>query len=218
MNKLTKGKFFPKYWASDSVEQSRHIVLDYEAYDFESRWANETKFTMELISRYTNINSNSTVLDYGSGVGRLSKAIVERFDCHVDGYEPAEDLRKHSVEYVNNSKFSTVSDPKSYDLIVCAWVALLIHDLDELYELFSSLLNPEGKVLVIDYNHQLLTDDGVEYTRVTNNAVKSKLEQHFNIVSAGKVPDAFINREWTKAHTFDWDDTFWAFGEKLIAI
>jgi len=207
---MNKGKFYDAAWIASDVEHSKRLVFDYEAFDFEKRWENETQFTIDLIDAHTSLDHTSRVLDYGSGVGRLAKPVIERFGCCVDAYEPSADLRLHAKTYVGDERYQHVTEPQTYDLIICAWVALLIDDVDGLYDMFASVLKPTGMLLVIDYEHQLLTDDGINYKRVKNGKVKSSLERQFDVLYTGNVPDKYIDKQWVAKNTFSWNHTFWA--------
>ena len=51
----------------------------------------------------------NTVLDFGCGIGRLSKALLEQYDCRVLGVDISPDMRRMAAEYVNSDRFSVIS-------------------------------------------------------------------------------------------------------------
>ena len=49
------------------------------------------------------------MLDFGCGIGRLSKALVEKYDCHVLGVDISPDMRRMAQDYVGSDRFSVIS-------------------------------------------------------------------------------------------------------------
>jgi 2-polyprenyl-3-methyl-5-hydroxy-6-metoxy-1,4-benzoquinol methylase len=76
----------------------------------------------------------SLVLDYGCGIGRLSKAPIARHGCNVVGVDISPSMRSMAVGYVDSERFSAWSreelDEKlgvgvAFDLAI--WVRVLQH-------------------------------------------------------------------------------------------
>ncbi len=73
----------------------------------------------------------SVVLDFGCGVGRMAKELIERCGCFVLGVDLARNMRQLAPGYVDSPRFSVVSPPVldalvargfSADLALAVWV------------------------------------------------------------------------------------------------
>src|SRR4051812_27353140 len=71
----------------------------------------------ELIGRHCGFGPGSVVLDYGCGIGRISKEIIARHGCNVVGVDISPSMRALSVEYVNSDRFFACS-PNSLQVLV----------------------------------------------------------------------------------------------------
>lgn len=68
-----------------------------------SRWDIETPYLAGLIHEW--LAPTDILLDYGCGVGRLAKPLVEDYGCLVLGYDTSPSMRKLAQGYVGNSAF-----------------------------------------------------------------------------------------------------------------
>jgi trans-aconitate methyltransferase len=85
----------------------------------------------ELLGSALDLKSGQMVVDYGCGVGRLSKALIERYDCLVLGVDSSASMRSLATDYVGSGAFSVVSR-RTFDALsrggfkadaaVCVWV------------------------------------------------------------------------------------------------
>ena len=64
---------------------------------------------LELFRKGLGDLKGKTILDFGCGIGRLSKALLENFDCCVLGVDISASMRQLALEYVNNDRFSVIS-------------------------------------------------------------------------------------------------------------
>jgi ubiquinone/menaquinone biosynthesis C-methylase UbiE len=63
-----------------------------------------THLWMEYLSRYVSKDSPITFLDLGSGTGRFSKVIADRFDCRVIGIEPSDKMRVKAEQCIHDGR------------------------------------------------------------------------------------------------------------------
>jgi SAM-dependent methyltransferase len=114
------------------LEAARRIILTPEGdQDTEARWARETPYLVDLIGQQLRPTARTLLIDYGCGVGRMSKALIERFGCRVLGVDISERMRALAPDYVASQHFSVVSPQMLYSMAsrgfradggLCVWV------------------------------------------------------------------------------------------------
>ena len=95
-----------------TVAEAKRIILTPEGQSSEQRWQRETPLLVALIERGCEINEHSWVLDYGCGIGRLAKTLIERHDCRVVGVDISPSMRALAANYVNSPRFLACSKTK----------------------------------------------------------------------------------------------------------
>jgi SAM-dependent methyltransferase len=121
----------------------------------EVRWEIETKFTIDTLLKFVSLNETSLVLDYGCGVGRLSKSLIERIDCSVVGVDMSAKMRLLATEYVDQPCFEACSSDElrtsvmRFDCGIAAWV--LQHCVAPWLDiaLIAEVLKPKAYFLVL---------------------------------------------------------------------
>lgn len=100
----------PDVFAVPDMDAAKRIILTREKdIDTEARWARETPYLTTLLGEQLGLRSGMLVLDYGCGIGRLSKAIIEQFGCTVLGVDISQEMRGLAPSYVASPAFSVVS-------------------------------------------------------------------------------------------------------------
>jgi cyclopropane fatty-acyl-phospholipid synthase-like methyltransferase len=75
----------------------------------DQRWERETPYLVDLIGQQLSPKRDALVIDYGCGIGRLAKALIERFGVRVLGVDLSERMRALAPDYVKSQMFSVVS-------------------------------------------------------------------------------------------------------------
>lgn len=116
-----KARYCPEYFDAGSLQQAREVILTDEGAgaDTESRWALETPYVLELVQHALALRPEMLVLDYGCGVGRMAKAMIEATGCAVIGVDTSANMRRFAAEYVGSDRFTAVS-PGQLDCLVGA--------------------------------------------------------------------------------------------------
>lgn len=115
MNKTT---YNPKIFEQENIENAKKIILTKEdSLDTQERWEKETPFLVEQIIEKLKIDENMTILDYGCGIGRIAKELIEKTSCKVIGVDISASMRKMALEYVGNENFKAIS-PQDLELNV----------------------------------------------------------------------------------------------------
>lgn len=116
------------------MEQAARVILTPEgSLTTPERWDKETPYLVDLIEQSgIKLNEHSWVLDYGCGIGRMSRAMIERFNCRVIGVDISNNMRAMAVNYVDSDRFfpctaamllSLIEKWKlNLDLAICVWV------------------------------------------------------------------------------------------------
>jgi SAM-dependent methyltransferase len=113
MDAMTRA-YDPSIFHVVSMEQAARIVLTPENATTEERWTKETPFLADLIRDRLGITGRSTLLDYGCGVGRLARQLIQYTGCRVIGADISETMRGLASRYVTSPKFTAVA-PNSLD-------------------------------------------------------------------------------------------------------
>jgi cyclopropane fatty-acyl-phospholipid synthase-like methyltransferase len=189
-------RYRPEVFDVADAAQAKQIILTAESgTSTDERWAKETPFLGADIGSSLMLGDSSVVLDYGCGIGRLSKELIERFNCSVIGVDISASMRQLAVEYVNSDRFSVVSPDMLGSLIekgvkvdACFSVWVLQHCLDVHKELrtIKKALKAEGLLYILNCHNQVIPTDAGWATSGVN--VLSLLQQEFSQLQLSKLP------------------------------
>ena len=110
------------------VESAKRIILTSENSTTQERWTVETPYLAELIASHIPIDRETLLLDYGCGIGRMSKALIERARCRVVGADISASMRALAVPYVVSPRFSVCAPDelqrraKNVSAAIAVWV------------------------------------------------------------------------------------------------
>src|SRR5215813_6556282 len=91
----------PSIFSVNSLEQAKKVILTPEAgRSTDERWEHETPHICNLIEHQMVIDANSVIVDYGCGVGRIAKELINRHKCHVIGADISPNMRALAASYV----------------------------------------------------------------------------------------------------------------------
>jgi len=113
--------YYPEVFDVSGLDHAKQIILTEEGpgADTETRWARETPYVMELLGGAFPLRADLLVLDYGCGIGRIAKAMIEASGCSVIGVDISASMRKLAGDYVGSDRFTAVS-PDQFDVLVAA--------------------------------------------------------------------------------------------------
>jgi SAM-dependent methyltransferase len=108
--RLTEERRFtydPTVFDVGSFSQAQWTILNPDAESStEEKWGAETNLTIELIATWLP-RMFKTCLDYGSGVGRLAKPLVELMCWSVIGADISASMRNYADAYVASPRYLT---------------------------------------------------------------------------------------------------------------
>jgi ubiquinone/menaquinone biosynthesis C-methylase UbiE len=111
--------YYPEIFNTGNMKSAKGIILTDEgpSADTDTRWALETPYVMELVSQAFGLRSDMLVLDYGCGIGRMAKAMIDASGCSVIGVDISPNMRVLAGDYVRSDRFLAVS-PGQFDILV----------------------------------------------------------------------------------------------------
>lgn len=165
------ARYLPEVFNATNLEDAKKIILTpIPGTSTEERWIKESEYLIRDIGSILELNVDTCVIDYGCGVGRLAKGLIERYRCGVVGVDTSVAMRQFAPGYVQSSRFWACA-PESLDLAVkkgftadgaiCVWV--LQHCLDPVADIgrISDSVKRGGRLYVLNnYVRAVPTDQG----------------------------------------------------------
>ena len=195
-DKSRSASYHPDVFEVIDLDAAKRIILtDEQGTTSEERWRLETPYLVDEIGRELELGADSCVLDYGCGVGRLAKGLVERYGCSVVGVDISESMRELAEKYVGSSRFMAVDPQMLKARVAEGWRAthafacwVLQHCLQPATDIacIDSALAPGGKLFVLNNNGRCVptsagwATDGV--------SVEELLRARFDVIAKGHLP------------------------------
>lgn len=102
----------PMVFAVNSERQAKNIILTPETgTTTDGRWEKETAFLKQDIGEFLKPTERTLILDYGCGLARLTKELINNHACRVLGVDISPSMRQLATAYVKDERFSVVSVP-----------------------------------------------------------------------------------------------------------
>ena len=145
-----------------TFEQAKHVVLTTDPND-PKKFEKETNFLVEAIAEQNILNLDSVVLDFGCGMGRVSKALIEKFNCKVIGLDISPSMLTFARLYTANvKKFEGThkyDTPESVDVAMS--ILALQHSEDPAKEIDNIIdtLKPGGTFVLLNESTRYVPSD-----------------------------------------------------------
>lgn len=142
-----------------SFNQAKHVVLSNDPND-PDKFQKETQFLVQTIQAQVELNENTTVLDFGCGMGRVAKEIVRKYNSRVIGLDISPSMLMFAKLYTANSdKFlgtHSYDEPESIDVALSIFA--LQHSEDPKKELDNIISNLKinGIFVLLNENKRLI--------------------------------------------------------------
>lgn len=139
-----------------SLDAARRIILTDEGMESDERWRTETPHLVGMILDRIGLDAGSLVLDYGCGIGRLAKPLIERSGCHVVGADFSYDMLALAVRHVASPQFICCTPAAidrlglRFDLILAVWVLQHVPALHNTVDWIFRMLLPGGRMFVVN--------------------------------------------------------------------
>ena len=195
----------------ETVDEAMRVIVTSEGgLTSQRRWDAETPYLVELIDGYVNIKS--VVLDYGCGIGRLAKPIIEHHGCEVIGVDISPNMRALADSRVDDYRFMTLPPDMLYlmrqeicDLALAVWTLQHAFGIRLDVDRIAKMLKPGGKLFVVNNVRRVVPitdgwiDDGVD--------VRAVLGEFFTEIECGQLNDNIAPETFRQ-------NTFWAIYQK----
>jgi SAM-dependent methyltransferase len=99
------------------IPAAMRIILTPEGVPTEQRWRVETPYVADLIAQCLALTSQTLLVDYGCGIGRISKELIARHGCRIIGIDISASMRALAVNYVQSERFFTCP-PQMLDVLI----------------------------------------------------------------------------------------------------
>lgn len=190
-----------KIFDAPDEETARRIILTPEVgQGSEERWERETPYLAEVVGRHLGIRRQGLYIDYGCGIGRLAKPLIEQFDCKIIGVDLSERMRTMAPTYVGSQNFSAVSPHVLHSLVkgglrvdgaLSVWVFQHVIKPDLDIDLCASALNDDAGLFVLNIAARAVptaegrwANDGID--------VRSLLEARFSRFDGINLDDTVV--------------------------
>jgi 2-polyprenyl-3-methyl-5-hydroxy-6-metoxy-1,4-benzoquinol methylase len=208
---LRKAQYYPGVFEVNDLQAAKSIILTDEGpgADTDTRWALETPYVTSLVAQHLGLAPGMLLLDYGCGIGRLARPLIEQFGCHVIGVDISASMRVLAPTYVEDERFSIVS-PAQFDHLVgkglrvdaamSVWV--LQHCVEPRQDAarIRRGLRPDGKAFVLNMLKRAVpaletVESAYQFHWVSDEQdVPAILREGFDVEAEGQVdPDAAPN-------------------------
>lgn len=145
-----------------TFEHAKHVVLTSDP-DNPNKFENETNFLVDTINKQNIISSESNVLDFGCGMGRVSKKLIEKFDCNIIGVDISNSMLLFANIYVSKPrKFKTLSSynmPNTIDVCISTFVLQHVQDPKTEIDIIYNNLRVGGYLVLVNENKRYVPSD-----------------------------------------------------------
>jgi 2-polyprenyl-3-methyl-5-hydroxy-6-metoxy-1,4-benzoquinol methylase len=145
-----------------TFEQAKHVVLTSDP-DNPKKFENETNFLIDEISKQNIITAESNVLDFGCGMGRVSKKLIDTFDCDIIGVDISNTMLTFANIYISKPKkfkpTNSYNVPDSIDVAISTFVLQHVQDPKAEIELLYSNLKSGGYLVLVNEDKRYVPSD-----------------------------------------------------------
>jgi SAM-dependent methyltransferase len=188
--------YTPAVFDVRDVDEARRIILTPEAgTTTDERWTRETPWLVARIVEQFPLDARHAVVDFGCGLGRVAKALIEATGCFVVGVDFSTGMRQLAPGYVGSPRFAAVA-PVMLDLMIArglrfelalsVWVLQHVaHPAQDIARLHAALREDGGLFVANNVRRAVPTDRGWAND---GQDVASLLDARFTRVWSGALP------------------------------
>ena len=186
----------PDFFNPANINDAKRIVLGHGVSETESKWDIETEWNMQLFKQKRFLSKDSIVLDWGVGIGRLSKAMIAIFGCRVVGVDISKTMISHALDYVNSDNFTAMTvtefiETNTIEFTNAIAVWALQHSVDVVSDtsVIKQSLLPSGKLFIFEERQPCIpTMNASAPWFILNKSNFTTIDKEFIIVEHGIFP------------------------------
>ncbi len=154
---VKRVSYNPDIFEVTTIEEAKRIVLTAEDATTDERWRVETPYLAESIGEHLEPDASSLIIDYGCGIGRMAKELIEQHGYSVVGVDISTSMRQLAPGYVGNARFAACSwnviDAQidhglQVDGVIAIWSLQHSPKVDEDIARIARALKPGGQLYV----------------------------------------------------------------------
>lgn len=186
-DEVQNANYAPETFQIENLEQAKSIILTPEgAASTEERWEKETPYLRDEILKFLEPAKDTLLLDYGCGVGRMAKALIDISGCTVIGVDISQPMRQLAPGYVNSPNFTMCAADAlrrmtesglQVDCAIAIWILQHCPDVEAEIATIKTALKPGGKLFVCN-NLQAAIPTDIGWVD-TSFDIKSLLAENF---------------------------------------
>lgn len=203
----------PDFFTPTDFADAKRIILGHGINESSNRWEVETNWNKLLFQSKKYINQDSLVLDWGCGIGRLSKMIIDTFGCRVVGVDINQKMLDCANEFVNDSRFTTILaedfnryNTNKFTFALSVWALQhSIHPDQDLESIKDSLIT-DGIFFIFEEHKPVIPTKGDYPWFILNSSNVKIVNEKFSLIETGEFPKELEISE----NNYSW----WAFLRK----
>lgn len=145
-----------------TFEHAKHVVLTSDP-DNPMKFENETNFLIDTIAEQNIILKDSVVLDFGCGMGRVSKKLIEKFDCNVIGVDISNTMLTFANIYISKPKkfkpLNSYNMANTIDVAISTFVLQHVENPKTEIDIIYNNLKVGGYLILVNENKRYVPSD-----------------------------------------------------------
>ena len=154
--------YIKQVFNATNLDMAKDICLSKDV-RYPNKFEEETQFLINFIKEKKIINSKTRVADFGCGVGRISKEIIETFNCNIVGFDISTHMLLLADQYVENpDRFKAQKYTKEFvwgknkfDLFLASFVLQHSEHPERDIDFIYNNLNDEGILILVNEPERL---------------------------------------------------------------
>jgi SAM-dependent methyltransferase len=171
----------------NDIDRAKWVILNPDGvHTPEERWQVETEYLLDLMDAYMP-SRDATALDFGCGIGRVAKPLIERKGWDILGLDISSSMLRMATKYVCSPKFLGMKPDTfswlarftlSVDFAIATWSLQHCQHPKEDVALITAALRPGGRLFVLNAAQRFVpsrerpwSDDGVNIYDLLNKSL-----------------------------------------------
>ena len=195
----------------DSVEDAVRVILTPEdGLSSMQRWKAEAPYLMGLLERNVGLPLHkANVLDYGCGIGRMAKPLIDKHQCQVVGVDISPNMRALAASCVDSDRFFALAPsmlwhltPAMFDGALAIWTLQHVLDLKAECERIQEMLRPSGWLFVVNNKQRVIPASDGRWIDDQIDVRETIIAAGFSKTASGELAGADIAPGYLARNTF----------------